>query len=281
MPYYTNSPLVVYTKFSPNHSGLRTHEIDRITPHSVVGQLSIEEVGDIFAPEEREASSNYGIGPDGRVGMYVKEKNRSWCSSSPSNDQRAITIECASDLKPPYAMTDAVYNTLIELCADICHRNGKSKLIWLRSKYRTLAYKPKPEEMVLTVHRWFARKSCPGDWLFYRLGMLAGQVTERLLDMPPLEETRAKQGKTFFFGLGDRLKKSSSASRNPNAYRVKVTMAILNVHKAPATDSEIIARIEDSGVYTIVAESAGKGAAKWGKLENGPGWIPLDWTIRL
>ena len=97
----SNSPLVVYTKLSPNHSGKRTHSIDRITPHCVVGQCSVETLGNIFAPSSRQASSNYGIGVDGRVGMYCEEKDRSWCSSSNSNDQRAVTIECASDTKSP------------------------------------------------------------------------------------------------------------------------------------------------------------------------------------
>ena len=121
----SNSPLVSYTKLSPNHSGARTHSIDRITPHCVVGQCSVEVLGNIFYPTSRQASSNYGIGPDGRIGMYVEEKNRSWCSSSRENDQRAITIECASDTTHPYAMNDKVYASLIDLCIDICKRNGK------------------------------------------------------------------------------------------------------------------------------------------------------------
>lgn len=105
---YTNSPLVSYTKLSPNHSGQRTHSIDRITPHCVVGQCSVETLGNVFLPTSRQASSNYGIGVDGRVGMYVEEKNRSWCSSSAANDQRAVTIECASDATEPYAFKDVV-----------------------------------------------------------------------------------------------------------------------------------------------------------------------------
>lgn len=177
---YTTSPLVSYTKLSPNHSGLRTHAIDRITPHCVVGQCSVETLGNIFAPVSRQASSNYGIGVDGRVGMYVEEKNRSWCSSSRENDQRAVTIECASDKTAPYAFNDAVYASLVNLCVDICQRNGKSKLLWLGDKNKTLAYAPKSDEMVLTVHRWFANKSCPGDWLYNRLGNLAAEVTKRL-----------------------------------------------------------------------------------------------------
>ena len=176
----SNSPLVSYTKLSPNHSGQRTHAIDRITPHCVVGQCSVETLGNIFAPTSRQASCQYGIGVDGRVGMYVEEKNRSWCSSSNENDQRAVTIECASDTTHPYAFKDVVYNKLIELCVDICKRNGKKKLLWLGDKTKTLNYNPAADEMVLTVHRWFANKSCPGDWMYSRMGDLASKVTAKL-----------------------------------------------------------------------------------------------------
>lgn len=176
----SNSSLVVYTKLSPNHSGQRTHSIDRITPHCVVGQLSAESICGCFTSPERQASCNYGIGTDGRISLCVEEKNRSWCSSSNTNDQRAVTIECSSDKTAPYAMTDAVYAALIDLCTDICKRNGKSKLLWLADKNKTLVYEPKADEMIITVHRWFANKSCPGDWLYNRLGDLAAKVTARL-----------------------------------------------------------------------------------------------------
>lgn len=177
---YTNSPLVTYKKLSPNHSGLRTHSIDRITPHCVVGQLSAESICGCFISTSRQASCNYGIGKDGRVSLCVEEKNRSWCSSSAANDQRAITIECASDRNHPYAMNSAVYTSLINLCTDICKRNGKTKLLWLGDKNKTLNYAPKADEMVITCHRWFAVKSCPGDWLYSRLGDLAAKVTAAL-----------------------------------------------------------------------------------------------------
>lgn len=176
----SNSGLVVYIKLSPNHSGQRTHSIDRITPHCVVGQLSCESICGCFTSPQREASCNYGIGMDGRISLSVEEKNRSWCSSSNANDQRAVTIECASDKTAPYAMTDAVYAALIDLCTDICKRNGKSKLLWFGDKNKTLSYEPKADEMIITVHRWFANKSCPGDWLYNRLGDLAAKVTSRL-----------------------------------------------------------------------------------------------------
>ena len=178
---YTNSPLVGYTRLVNKHSGLRTHCIDRITPHCVVGQVTAARLGDIFSGT-RDVSSNYGIALDGTVALYVEEKNRSWCSSSNANDQRAITIECASDPKPPYAFKPVVYDTLVKLCTDICKRNGKKKLLWFGDKAKTLNYSPKSDEMVLTVHRWFCNKSCPGDWMYARMGDLAQKVTAALAD---------------------------------------------------------------------------------------------------
>ena len=177
---FTNSSLVAYTKLSPNHSGQRTHKIDRISPHCVVGQCSAEGLGDWFHRPSTQASSNYGIDKDGRVGMYVEEKNRSWCTSSNENDQRAVTIECASGKVEPYAMNEVVYDRLIDLCVDICQRNGKKKLLWFGDKRKSLSYQPKEDEMLITVHRWFANKSCPGNWLYARLGDLAAKVTARL-----------------------------------------------------------------------------------------------------
>ena len=177
---FTNSSLVAYTKLSPKQSGQRTMKIDRITPHCVVGQCTAEGLGDWFQKPSTQASSNYGIDKDGRVGMYVEEKNRSWCTSSNANDQRAITIECASDTVEPYTMYEVVYARLIDLCVDICKRNGKKKLLWFGDKEKSLNYEPKDDEMLITVHRWFANKSCPGNWLYARLGDLAAKVSAQL-----------------------------------------------------------------------------------------------------
>lgn len=174
-----NSPLVSYTKLSPYNSGKRTMPIDRITPHCYVGQASVEDMGNWFATTAK-CSCNYGTGNDGRIALIVPENCRSWCSSSSANDQRAVTIECASDKTAPYAFNQKVYDSLIRLCVDICKRNGKKKLLWLKDKNTTLNYQPAPDEMVLTVHRWFANKECPGEWLMERLGDLAEKVTKAL-----------------------------------------------------------------------------------------------------
>lgn len=171
-----NSPLVDYIKISPNKTSPRVHSIDTITIHCVVGQCSVETIGDIFAPKSRRASSNYAIGPDGRIGMYVEEKDASWCSSNTANDHRAITIECASDTTHPYAINDVVYKTLIELCADICKRNGIDQLRW-RADKKLIG---QPDKQNMTVHCWFANKSCPGDYIYSRLGQIADEVNAKL-----------------------------------------------------------------------------------------------------
>ena len=170
----SNSPLVDYTKISPNKTSPRNHTIDTITIHCVVGQVTVERLGEIFAPTSRNASSNYGIGYDGRVGLYVEEKDRSWCSSSPSNDHRAITIEVASDTTAPYAITDAAYKKLILLVADICKRNNIKELKWKGDKNLI----GQVEKQNMTIHRWFAKKACPGDYLYNLHSQIANEVNQ-------------------------------------------------------------------------------------------------------
>lgn len=176
---YSNSPLIVYTKLSPNHSGLRKHAIDTITIHCMAGNCTIEVCGQIFASTSRQASSNYGIGSDGRIGLYVEEKNRSWCTSSASNDNRAITIEVANcTAGPDWKVTDKALEALIELCVDICKRNNIKELRWVGDK----GLIGKVDMQNMTVHRWFAAKACPGDYLFKKHGYIAEQVNKRLAD---------------------------------------------------------------------------------------------------
>ena len=188
---YTNSPLVDYVRISPNKTINRNHVIDTVTIHCVVGQVTVERLGEIFASTSRQASSNYGIGLDGRIGMYVEEKDRSWCSggkdknkniirvngiSGADNDHRAVTIEVASDTTSPYAITDKAYAALINLLVDICKRNGIKQLLWKADK--SLVGQVNKQNM--TVHRWFALKACPGDYLYNRHGQIADEVNKRL-----------------------------------------------------------------------------------------------------
>ena len=315
---YTNSKLVPYTKLSPNHSGQRTHSIDCITPHCVVGQLSCESICGCFSSPSRQASCNYGIGKDGRISLCVEEKNRSWCSSSNANDQRAVTIECASDMSEPYAMNNSVYNSLMRLCIDICKRNGKKKLLWLGSKDKTLNYAPKSDEMVLTVHRWFANKSCPGNWLYSRLGELATKVTTELSESTSSDGKKpvtqmyrirkswsdAKSQIGAYKVLANAKKKADenagfkvfdasgnvvySAATKPvsdhtagTSYKVQIDIANLNIRKGPGTNYDKTGQFTGKGIFTIVQEAKGEGATRWGKLKSGAGWISLDFAKKL
>ena len=177
---YSDSTLVNYTCISPNCNSPRNHSIDTITIHMVWGQCTVEALGAIFAPSSRQASSNYGIGFDGKVGLYCHERDRSWCSSSASNDNRAITIETASDTFYPYAVTDKAYNMLIKLCADICKRNGKTKMVWCGSLQATNNRVFEPWEMRMTLHKWFADTACPGYYLESRMAKIADSVNSLL-----------------------------------------------------------------------------------------------------
>lgn len=173
----SNSKLISYTKISPNRTSPRNHKIDTVTIHCVVGQCSVETLGNIFAPTSRQASCNYGIGADGRIGMYCEEKDRSWCSSNAANDNRAITIEVASDTKHPYAVNAKAYAALIDLLVDICKRNGIPRLVWSTSKADRVNHK---NGCNMTVHRDYANKSCPGEYLYSRHAQIASEVNKRL-----------------------------------------------------------------------------------------------------
>ena len=172
----SNSSFVSYTMISPCRSEPRNHKIDTITIHCVVGQLSAEGICGCFQNQAVGASCNYGIGTDGRIGLCVEEKDRSWCSSSPDNDNRAVTIECASDTTHPYAINDKVYQSLIDLCVDICQRNDIQELKWKADK----SLIGQVDKQNMTVHRWFANKACPGDYIYNRLGQIASEVNARL-----------------------------------------------------------------------------------------------------
>lgn len=191
----SNSPLVDYTRISPNKNSPRNHKIDTITIHCVVGQCTVETLGNIFAPTSRQASSNYVVGTDGKIGMYVEEKDRSWCSSNAANDNRAVTIEVASDTKHPYAVNDRAFAALLDLVTDICKRNGIKKLVWSTKKADRVNHK---NGCNMTVHRDYANKSCPGDYLYNRHREITAEVNRRLGVADTAPDAGAAQGVTVY-----------------------------------------------------------------------------------
>jgi hypothetical protein len=416
----SNSKLVSYTRLSPNCTKPRNHSIDKITIHHMAGNLSVETCGAVFAPSSRQASSNYGIGSDGRAGLYVDEANRSWCSSNKANDNRAVTIEVANDqVGGNWHISDTALAKLIELCVDICKRNGIARLNYTGNKSGNL-----------TMHKWFAATACPGPYLESKFPYIAEQVNARLagasasdktaimgkavataaqmqsyikrvnakvaqsvLDMIPLYLTEGAAegvrgdvafaqscletgnftfagsavtlGQNNFCGMGvtsngvmgnsftspqlgiraqvQHLKAYASTAalangcidprfkyvtrgsaeyvewlgqkENPNGlgwaagegygtkilailksiastaaeadkpistvpYTVRVAIADLNIRKGPGTNYATTGKFTGKGVFTIVEETSGKGATKWGRLKSGAGWISLDYAAK-
>ena len=308
---YTNSKLVNYTRISPNRSVNRNHKIDTISIHCVVGQCSVETLGSIFASTSKEASSNYGIGYDGRIGMYVEEKDRSWCTSSASNDNRAITIEVASDTYHPYRVNDAAYKSLIKLLVDICKRNGIKKLVWSTNKSERMNHR---NGCNMTVHRDYANKPCPGDYLYNLHGQIAKEVNAQLGSGTSSTVTTAKKTlyrvrKTWkdvksqngaFYDLSNAKKcadknkgysvfdesgkavYTSKVTNSTGSFKVQISISDLNIRKGPGTNYATTGRFTGKGVFTIVETKQGTGSAKgWGKLKSGAGWIALDYAARI
>ena len=305
---YTNSKLVNYTRISPNRSVNRNHKIDTISIHCVVGQCSVETLGSIFASTSKEASSNYGIGYDGRIGMYVEEKDRSWCTSSASNDNRAITIEVASDTYHPYRINNTAYKSLIKLLVDICKRNGIKKLVWSTNKSERMNHL---NGCNMTVHRDYANKSCPGDYLYNLHGQIAKEVNAQLdsgtssTPKKTLYRVRktwkdAKSQKGAFYDLSNAKKcaeqnkgysvfdesgkavYTSKAMNSTSSFKVQISISDLNIRKGPGTNYAATGKFTGKGIFTIVETKQDTGSAKgWGKLKSGAGWIALDYTTRI
>lgn len=259
---YTNSGLAVYTKLSPNCNKPRKNKIDTITIHCFVGQVTVERGCEVFQNAARKASCNYVVAKDGKIGLCVEEANRSWCSSSAANDNRAITIEVASETAHPYAVTDQAYAALIDLVADVCKRNGIGKLVWSTKKEDRVNHK---NGCNLTVHRDYANKACPGEYLYSRMGDIAAQVNKRL-------------------GVNDAGQAPAEKPQNPAAgavpFKVRVSAADLNIRTGPGTNTARKGYIKP-GVYTIVEVRSGPGASAWGKLKSGAGWISLDFCKKI
>lgn len=194
----SNSSLVSYTKISPHRTSPRNHDIDTVSIHCYVGQVTVEQAGVWFSDPSADASCNYVIGYDGRVGLIVEEKDRSWCSSNRDNDHRAITIEVASGNTHPYGVTSAAYKALIDLLVDICKRNPKiGTLKWKGDK----SLIGQVDKQNMTVHRWFYPKECPGEYLYSRHSQIAAEVNARLGSVEKPEDKP-----TSTIGEGDTVK---------------------------------------------------------------------------
>lgn len=305
----SNSSLVNYTKLSPNYS-TRTAKIDTITIHHMAGNLSVESCGNVFATTDRQASSNYGVGSDGRIGLYVEEKNRAFTSSNRDNDNRAITLEIANDGgSPDWHVSDKALQATIDLCTDICKRNGIARLNFTGDKSGNV-----------TLHKWFTNTLCPGPYLESKIPYIAEEVNKRLgSETPEKEEVEPPKVETLKPETKDelyRVRKSwadaksqigaytslkwakRTADNNPGYkvydasgncvhpdneivnFLVQVSRTDLNIRKGPGYNTYASVGLCPKGVYTIVETKIAEGYT-WGKLKSGRGWIALEYAIRL
>lgn len=221
----SNSSLISYTKISPNRTSPRKKPIRKITIHHMAGNLTVEQCGAVFAPTSRKASSNYGIGTDGRIGMYVEEKDRAWTSSSPDNDNQAVTIEVANNtFGPNWTVSDKAMASLIDLCVDICKRNGIQRLNFTGDKTGNL-----------TMHCYFKSTLCPGPYLKSRFPYIASEVNKRL-----------------------------GAEATPEPFIVQITASSLNVRRGPGTNYAVTQTVSKGQVFTIVQQQGVWGKLKSG-----------------
>lgn len=259
----SNSSLICGSIISPNSSNPRNHAIDTITIHCMAGNLTVEQCGNLFKDKSRQASSNYGIGSDGRIMLYVDEANRSWCSSNRNNDNRAVTIEVANDggAETGWHVSDKAMDSLIKLCADICKRNGIYELRWRADK--NLIGQPSIQNM--TVHRWFANKSCPGDYLYNKHYEIAEAVNKILHGNSNTE---------------------NKTNTDDVPFLVKINTPDLNVREGAGVSYKVAKMgginliVHQNEVFTIV-EVKYNGSTPWGKLKSGAGWISLNYTRRV
>lgn len=277
----SNSALATYTRLSKNHTKLKNKKNILIIPHCIVGQWTAQYGADYFATTKRQCSANYVIGKDGSIALSVDEKNRAWTSggtdkkgnpirvngvSGADADCMGVTIEIASDTAHPYAITDAAWNALVKLCVDICKRNGIPELKWKADKSLVGHW----DEQNIVVHRWFANKACPGDYIYNRLGELATAVNAQLgkttKPTPPFTAT---------------------VPPTITGYLVKVNVTDLNIRTGPGTNYPSVGKT-GKGIFTVVEEARGQvnhrgTMGTWGRLKSGAGWIcvSLGYTQKL
>lgn len=240
---FTNSSLATYKNISPNKTVNRNHAIDVITIHCMAAQWTAKQCCDYFAKSSVACSSNYTVGKDGSIGLSVEEKDRSWCSSNATNDHRAVTIEVASDTTHPYAVTDKAFNALIDLVTDICKRNNIKELRWKADKNLI----GKVDQQNMTVHRFFANKSCPGDYLYERHSYIAEQVNKRLNSSTTstLEDLKFEVGDIVNFAGGKHyISASAKLGTTVKASKAKV----MKKYKA-GTHPYLLRAVNDSGSF--------------------------------
>lgn len=225
-------------------SGRGGHKVDKIIVHYNAGNLTVEGCYSVW--QNREASAHYQVEDDGRIGQLVWDRDTAWHCGVFSQNQRSIGIEHAN--RADGTITEKCLDNGAHLVAALCHLYGLGRPEWLRNVFP---------------HKYFKSTSCPGQ--------IYGSQKDAYIK-------RAQKWYDEMAGGG------SQAETEPEpdmaSYTVKVTDTPLNIRKGPGTDKEIVGKITEPGVFTIVGEGSGPGSSRWGKLKSGAGWIALDLTSK-
>lgn len=311
----SNSSLVTYTRISPNRTVMSNKKNTHIVIHHMAGNLTVEQCGAVFAPSSRKASSNYGVDGKGHVGLYCPESDRAWTTGNREIDSKAVTIEVADDeIGGNWHVSDTALEKTIELCADICKRNGIKELRYTGDKSGNLHK-----------HQWYQNTNCPGQYLGSKFSYIASEVNKRLNGSTPTPEptpTPAPTPSPSGYKDGDVIKLKPGAKYtngksipnwvlnstlyyrgsnsdgiifstqktgaitgvvnpsmivgNDSSYKVKIDATTLNIRNGAGTNYKINGTVKKGEIYTIVEEKNG-----WGKLKSGAGWIYLGYTKKV
>lgn len=297
------SPLATYEKISPNSSKPRTKKIRRLSPHAVAGNLSIESTLNLsrFVTYNATtgASTNYAIGSDGRIGLGVEETNRAWTTSSSANDNEAITFEIANDgSAPDWHMSDKAINAWMSIAIEIAKFYGFKKFNYQEKPSNIsgsaaveswIASWANADEMLITLHCWYAAKACPGSYFIRQLPWIVKEMNKRLTGMEP--EAFVGEGATPTVSIPPtpipptpipaQVSSNTQTSSIFQPYQVTINATSLNVRRGPGTNYLVTETLRnDKNVYTIIEEADGVGASKWCKLKSGIGWVSKDYIKR-
>lgn len=241
----SKSSLVNYTKLSPNCSSRNGARICKITPHHMAGNLTIEQCAEVFQNSSRQASANYGIGSDGRIGCYVDENDRSWASANYDNDRQAITIEVANDeIGGNWHVSDKALESLINLCVDICKRYNFK-----------LTYDETPNGS-LTRHNMFVNTTCPGPYLQSKFPYIAEEVNKRLEGQSISTPTTSTSGDEVIKYIQNKLNARYNASLNVDGIFGPLTKKAMVKGLQIELNTQCGARLNIDGIFGSLTKSA-------------------------
>ncbi len=274
------SGLTKVVKLTDNCTKPRNAKISRITPHCIAGKMTAEAALTFFK-NSTNSSANYVIGHGGKIGLSVRETDRAWTTSSGKNDNKAITVEISNSAGAPnWPMSEEAVDAFVALTVDICEYYGFKKVVYYEKpmtiaigeeateKWITSLDVPK-DALLVTLHRWYKNKACPGKWFVKRLPEVVSRINKEI------KSTKKEE-------------KPATEKAQSSETKVIVTVSALNVRKGPGVDYPITKVLKnDKEVRTIVDKKKGlasrssKNMIEWGELKSGAGWIAMKHTKKV